>query len=558
MRSILALPVLLVACDPPALPPVRFANAPPVKVVDDRQDVPAIPEVRIFRADVYFFQGSVSSFVTRALTLPRPQRARGVNSLDEVPDSTWFTNRIGVRELSPAEIERGSLTVDSPELHVPWTVLSTKTGGTSFGLVATDARGIKYLVKFDGKGSAPEVETGTHVIVNRLLWAAGYNVPEDQVVYLREADLQIAPGAVARDLTGHERGKLDGALLHQDLVRMVQIEPDGRIRAMASRWIDGTSLGGHRRKGTRKDDPNDRIPHELRRDLRGAYSIYAWLDHVDVDESNFVDSWQQDPANPSHHYVVHYAIDFGRSLGAMASLDHDLRRGYTYVLDLPNMTWQLVTLGLLRRPGDQRAAPPIRGVAETFEADTFEPDKWRPDNPGYLPLRTTDRFDKFWGAKIVARFSREQIEAAVRAARFTDPQAVAYITDTLVKRQDKTARHWYAQVNPLDRFAAESAGADARVCFDDLAVGRGYADPRATTYRIARWNAAGERLGSVPSVTATGARTCTGPITLDTQGDGYTIVELDTDRSDFGGTTFVHLARDPATGTPRVIGIWRM
>jgi len=33
--------------------------------------------------------------------LPRDRRALGVNALDEVPDSTWFTNRIGVRELTP-------------------------------------------------------------------------------------------------------------------------------------------------------------------------------------------------------------------------------------------------------------------------------------------------------------------------------------------------------------------------------------------------------------------------------------------------------------------------
>ena len=36
-----------------------------------------------------------------------PIRAVNVNTLDEVPDSSWFTNRIGVRDLPIAEITRG-------------------------------------------------------------------------------------------------------------------------------------------------------------------------------------------------------------------------------------------------------------------------------------------------------------------------------------------------------------------------------------------------------------------------------------------------------------------
>ena len=36
-----------------------------------------------------------------------PIRAVNANTLDEVPDSSWFTNRIGVRELPLAEIARG-------------------------------------------------------------------------------------------------------------------------------------------------------------------------------------------------------------------------------------------------------------------------------------------------------------------------------------------------------------------------------------------------------------------------------------------------------------------
>src|SRR5688572_3178868 len=39
-------------------------------------------------------------------------RALNVNTLDEVPDSSWFTNRIGQRAMTVAEIVRGPDSVD--------------------------------------------------------------------------------------------------------------------------------------------------------------------------------------------------------------------------------------------------------------------------------------------------------------------------------------------------------------------------------------------------------------------------------------------------------------
>ena len=36
-------------------------------------------------------------------------RAQNINTIDEVPDSSWFTNRILAHPLSPAEVARGPL-----------------------------------------------------------------------------------------------------------------------------------------------------------------------------------------------------------------------------------------------------------------------------------------------------------------------------------------------------------------------------------------------------------------------------------------------------------------
>lgn len=542
----------LAACASDSVPHARFVNAPPATIVDDRRDVPQSPASRRFGPDLYAYDGIIHRRLIRTLELPRPQRALGTNAIDEVPDSTWFTNRVGQRDLTPDEIRNGPLTVDSPEHHLPWTVRSTKVGGTSPGFVVKDARGIKYMVKFDDKGY-PDIETGTHVIVNRLLWAAGYNVAEDDICYVRESDFAIAPDAVHKRLDGSIDGKLDREELHREL-GTVEHQPDGRMRVLVSRWIDGTTLGGHPAEGVRDDDPNDRIPHELRRDLRGAYAIFAWLDHVDVQESNYVDSWQTDPADRKRHYVVHYLIDFGKSLGAMGLMALDWRRGHVYEHDLRDILRGLVTLGLADEPWRHRDLSPPETVG-LYDAKTFDPGDWHPDFPAYVPFLYADRFDKFWGARIVARFTRAQLEAAVDAGRFTPP-AAKYLVDMLVERQRITAAYWFARVNPLAGFT--TTGGD--LCFDDLAIAGAYAEAGTTRYHVDALDWLGRPIATPTELDGgLDGHACVPQIGLAPISDagGYTIVRVRTTRPDASGETYVHVARDPATGAPRVVGLWR-
>jgi len=64
----------------------------------------------------------------------------------------------------------------------PWRVVGTKVGGKSAGLMIVDGAGDRFILKFDEVG-APEMETAANVVAQRLLWAAGFNVPEDDVVF---------------------------------------------------------------------------------------------------------------------------------------------------------------------------------------------------------------------------------------------------------------------------------------------------------------------------------------------------------------------------------------
>jgi hypothetical protein len=552
------LPGVLAGCaSAAALPAVRFANAPAVAVVDDRRDVPKPPAPRHFRPRLYVYDATIELPIVHALDVRRDRRALGINALDEVPDSTWFTNRIGVRDLSADEITTGPLT-NHPELHRPWTVRSTKIGGTTIGFIITDSGGTRYLLKFDAAGDPPELETGTQLIVNRLLWACGYNVAEDQIVYLRAEDLVLAADAVVKGADGDNIGRLERAQFERELAR-ARHEPDGRLRALASRWIDGKNLGGHPAEGRRSDDPNDLIPHELRRDLRGLYTIYAWLDAIDVTEGQFVDSWVADPADPARHYVKHYAIDFGKSLGAMGGIDFDWWHGHAYRIDFAQMAKQLVTVGAASRPWQNRQAPPLHGVSPLFEARAFDPGAWYPDTPGYIPFLTSDRIDKFWGARIVARFTRDQIRGAVAAARLTDPRAVDYIVETLVARQRATEAYWFSRVNSLDHFTIGATRDGPALCFDDLGITTGVTTI-ATRYTITSFDVAARPLGAPDSIyAARDGHTCAPslPLAPRAASDGYTILRIATTRPGFTGETFVHIARDPSSGAPRVIGIWR-
>jgi hypothetical protein len=544
--------VALAACagDPPAFPTVRFANQPIVWTVNDHRDTRARPTDTVALIKYDFYYRSFQHPITKSLELRRARRARGVNALDEVPDSTWFTNRIGTQALTPAQVAAGPTEPDGPEAHKPWTIRSTKYGGASAGMIITDARGVKFLLKFEPPG-LPELTSGADAVTSRLLWAAGYNVPENYVVYFRPEDLVLAPDAVVKDPGGGTRRALDHRELAEQLAGLDRTA-DGRMRGLASRWLDGTILGTTADEGVRDDDPNDKIPHELRRDLRGAYAIFEWVDNVDLQAGNAVDVLVRDPDGT--HHVQHVRVDFDDSLGVMAMLNRALRFGYTNSFDWSDMLGETVTLGFGHRPWLERYGPRALGVSPAFTADAFDPGAWKPDIP-VAAFDGSDRFDQYWGAKIVARFSREQIRAAVEAGRYSDPRTIDYITGVLVARQRAVVAYWISRVSALEHVTASGRG----MCFDDLAIQYGLASPSTTQYRVISRDRAGQQLGEVVADAHVNGSTClaTLPLAADHDED-YTILEIITTRPGATLTQYVHVARDPATGEPRVIGVWRV
>ena len=65
-------------------------------------------------------------------------RALNVNTIDEVPDSSWFTNRAGARAMTVDEVVKGADQSTGPAPGV-WMVTGKKTEGVTPGLTITDS-----------------------------------------------------------------------------------------------------------------------------------------------------------------------------------------------------------------------------------------------------------------------------------------------------------------------------------------------------------------------------------------------------------------------------------
>ena len=69
-------------------------------------------------------------------------------------------------------------------------MVGAKLGGLSPGMRVATPAAVCYLLKFD-RPDDPDAETAADVVLQRLLWAAGYHTPEDRIVYLRAEDLVL-------------------------------------------------------------------------------------------------------------------------------------------------------------------------------------------------------------------------------------------------------------------------------------------------------------------------------------------------------------------------------
>jgi hypothetical protein len=511
----------------------------------------------------------------QTLGLADPKEAQNVNTLDEVPNSSWFTQRHFYFPMSIEELQRGPNVTAGPDL-TSWTVVAGKSEGKTKGFTIEDARGDRYIVKFDGP-DFPELTSSAEVISTKIFYAAGYFVPENNVVYFDPAILTLAEDAEVT-VAGEER-----QMTPQDLAKIVDPQPrraDGTIRAMASKYVDGRPLGIWTFRGTRDDDPNDRVLHQHRRELRGLSVLGAWLNDADRRNANTLAVYTEEArpgpeglAGDTARYIRHYLLDMGSTLGANGSGTHRVKHGYEYLVDPRTIAAQTATLGLREKPYEFQPLVKFYPSIGYYTAKYFEPEDWVMVHPNPAYEYRTDR-DGFWGAKRVMMFTEEEIRAIVATGQLTNPDAEEYLVQTLLARQAEIGRYWFGEVNPLDRFVlarldyatggTNGAGVGTTAAafvleFDDLAVTSELESADLSRYRWAVYHGEAqltEGVSDTPSVPVPflpdAARTSAD------EDDRVLRVELVTLREgqDPSDPTHVYL-HFPPNGEARVVGIER-
>lgn len=425
---------------------------------------------------------------------PGPPAAEDINTFGKVPDSTWFENRMGRRPLSPADVARGPNTHAAPPKG-KLLIKSAKTTGATPGFIVEDETGQGWVIKFDSP-KYPEISTAAEVICTKIMWSVGYHVPENHVGELDLSDLVLSPKATTKD-SYNRKIPLDQKELQQSLAK---IAPDkaaktGKIRAVFSKFLEGRPVGNFTFTGTRLDDPNDVIPHERRRSLRGLWVFYAWVNNTDAKPTNNLDTFVEVDEQRGLGFVRHHLIDFGSALGGNPKGPKQKTGGYTYAVNWEEGLERIIGLGFVDPYWRDVERPALYHVVGNLEWKVFDPPQWKPSYPNQL-FDLADPHDTFWAAAILSRFSPEHIRAAVTEGRYSDPAAAAWVTRALTERRSKLLDHAFAHMAPLDD---PTVVAGERVRLVDLEVVAGIVTPSEVEYA---WSLEWVRRGRNRNITA--------------------------------------------------------
>ena len=284
--------------------PARFADRPPITRVGDEAPIPVprpvyVPEP-VYLSEVYLHRPLRAAFDIS--TIPR---AGDVNSVDEVPKSTWFEPR----PTDLGTIARGPDSEGAP--RAPFTVLDEPTMSAGGGFSVTDSRGIRFEIFVDPP-DRPEMRTGAYAIASHLFWALGYSTPPVLIVQAKLEDFWKTHGA---------------AIDFEAALRSGPAPKGGVYRVAAVRWPRGQYLGQTGEHGPRGDDPNDLVPHRDRRTLRALRVFAAWTKLSSLGPSKTADVYEGPPGEGFVHILAQvgsqydYALVFIHLLQQISDLD---------------------------------------------------------------------------------------------------------------------------------------------------------------------------------------------------------------------------------------------
>jgi hypothetical protein len=232
---------------------------------------------------------------------------------------------------------------------------------------------------------------------------------------------------------------------------------------LASRRIDGKPAGPFRFYGVRADDPNDYVPHEHRRELRGYGTFAAWLNHVDSKSINTFDALVIEGGRT---FVKHYLLDFGSTLGSAGVRPREPFEGAEYLYDGRDALKSVFSFGLRIKPWrtQHQFRSPSAGALPMDPG--WDPEDWKPRyaNPAFVRARWTD---KFWAARRLQALTPDLIEAAVKAADYGDARTDAAVLQFLLDRRTAILARYLPAVNPVVEPTLDAHG---RLTFINAAV----------------------------------------------------------------------------------------
>lgn len=392
------------------------------------------------------------------------QRARDINTVDEVPDGMFFVNRAGRTTLTPEQVAKAANTSTGPA-DGTWTVVSSKSDGITPGFTIRDSRGEIWFLKVDPPGWRG-MATGAEVISSKLFWALGYHTAEYYIASLRRDALSIADEA-----TITPPGQMERRLEADDidwLLKRADRDADGTYRVIASKATPGRPVGRIRFDGTRPDDPNDLVPGEHRRSLRGYFVFAAWLNHVDAKGINSIAVHVNENGR---QFIRRYLLDFSSTLGAASIGPHEDWEGFEQLVEKPGEIGKRVASLGLRVPewrqADFSERPALGRVPKNH--GTWNPDTWEPHitNSAFRHARADD---KFWAAYKMTFITDAMIAAAIRAGDLDDPESDRILAEVIAARRARILEAYLPAVNPIVDPALEggtltfaNAAVDARV-----------------------------------------------------------------------------------------------
>ncbi len=180
-----------------------------------------------------------------------------------------------------------------------------------------------------------------------------------------------------------------------------------------------------------------------------------------------------------------------------------------------------------------------------FTAEAFDPIKWKENypNPAFRAMLPADAY---WAAKKVMAFTDDDIRAIVEQGQFSNPEAVDYITKTLIARRDAVGRAWFQRALPLEELRIEND----ELRFENLALRYGLA--KAPSYRY-EWFHFDNQTGGKKVVPASSSTMVPWELINGAKGGYFGCTITSEEQGDLSTTAYFH----EENGTWRLVGIDR-